>query len=732
MFSMLASYPALRLLCIVCPAIVSGVYFDVALHFWLYAGLGVFFAMCAGLIVNVVSKPRRDAPFSSVVVLYGLLMFCGFAAWSSYSYRYVSGDTVLRYLGKDVLVYGNVITKPGRSAAGFSWVVDVERVFDGERYITASGKLQVFLRSDPAMRPAVSTGDRIWVKGRPELISPPRNPGDFDAREYYRMSGIWASMYLYGPWMMVNSGPGSDSRFLVSVVRPLQEFLQESMDMLISGEDERNFFYGLVLGERDMIDEGTYEHFRRTATAHVLAISGLHVGLVVLLVLIVLQRLRTTSAGRWVVFGLVAFMLLVYCQVTGNAPSVRRASVMTVILLGGYAMGRKIYPLNSLAAADLLMLSLHPLELYQAGFLMTNAAVASILLVFPLLARISVSWKGRSASLRTAIWNSLGITIAATAGVAPLIALYFGTCSIIGLLANLPVVFLVTVMLYTMLPALVFNMFAPPVAGLYGLSAEFVSSLTLKTAELFSSLPWASFDCSPGAGFVFLYYVTMGIVLFCIHEKRYAAAVIVMLLAWNLVAWETFFREPDGGGGFLQPLGLRQGQAVLLHDQGGLTLLVGTDAHPASEDIIADQMRYFGIDSIDVAVEFFSSATFSDQFPSRHLLPAAEMALSRQGAVIARSGKNRVNILWPDGSVAVVVDGIDALTAFSGNPGYRVICRTGRFSISDYKRVENWFRTAEPGELILMCERRISDEDRRLVDYFSSRNPSARAWHDGR
>ncbi|RNA64685.1 ComEC family competence protein [Prosthecochloris sp. ZM_2] len=530
-------FPALRLLIIVCCGIPAGVFTGVSLSFWVTVAAVLVAGLVLLAVFNGVRSPFGGLPSPPELIVYHFLVFCVFAAYSQQSYRYVAPDSVLRYLDKDVLVYGRVMSRPKRSERGYRWILEASRVSADGAEEMVSGRLQVFLRSEGDELAGVEPGDMIWLKGRPRPIQGAQHPGGFDAREYYRLQGVRATVYLHGAWLMENHGPKGRAFFETAVVRPLRQYLDRSIGALVRGEDERRFFSGVLLGERDELDGVIREQFRKTGTAHVLAISGLHVGLLVVLVLVVLQRLRKTSAGRWAVFLVVVSFLAIYCQVTGNAPSVRRASLMTVILLGGTVTGRKVYPLNSLAAADLVILARDPLELWQAGFLMTNAAVMSIILLYPVLMRPAAGWHGLTAPARRFLWGSFSVSLAAMAGVSPLIAHFFGTFSLIGIVANLPVVMLVSLMLYAIVPGLVLGLVSSHVAHFFGESASALASLTLAVTQLFSTVSWGVLDWKPGAGEVVLFYVTLLAGLRLALRRRWRGVVTVLLLSATVVVW---------------------------------------------------------------------------------------------------------------------------------------------------------------------------------------------------
>lgn len=716
----LAPYPALRLLFPVCTGILAGVFVPLPLRWWLV----LFFLSAVFLIVSLVvcragkrSMPSSPGFFS--VVVYTSLVFSGFAAYSGYSYNHVRADSVLNWLDREVLVYGKVVSRPKQYEKGAGWTMEVREVFEKGKTSSASGRIRVFLRLGHGDRQLPETGDMVRLKGRPALIEGAANPGDFDPREFYRMQGVHAELFCAGPWQMINYGVDGGDLFESLVVRPVRRYLDASLDALLPAGQEREFFKGLLLGSRDLLDPEVYRSFRTTGTAHVLAISGLHVGLVVVGLMAVLQRFRTTGAGRWAVFGFVALVLFVYAAVTGSAAPVKRASLMTLALLGGSVSGRRSFPLNSLAAADLVLLSLDPLDLFSAGFLMTNAAVAAIILLYPPLSSFAGGWPGIAGALFRPLWQAFSVSLAAIAGVAPLIALFFGTFSFAAFIANLPVVFLVSLMLYSILPALLLNLVMPSLALLPASSAWLFSSMALDVTAFFGSLEWASVDVHPGIGDLAVYYLALVLTLFFIRRNSAAGILITVLCALNLFVWKPLVAGPVSPPPVL-PVNVT-GTTALLVTSGGSTILVDIGKKPRDIETIERQMRRNGIASLAAAVQFTApdSLVATAEAP-KHML-STDRFLKLSSFVLARPEREVLQVWSPDGSSMLFVSGIDALSRLEGDGPARAFVRVKRFGIAEYRALSEWLDSAVPKECVILRSPRMRSKDRALLAHLAGK-----------
>ncbi|ASQ90191.1 hypothetical protein CHL67_03925 [Prosthecochloris sp. GSB1] len=715
-----APYPALRLLLPVCTGILTGIFVSLPLRWW----LALFFLSAVVLTVSlVVSRSgKRSMPSSPdffSMAVYTSLVFSGFAAYSGYSYNYVRADSVLNWLDREVLVYGKVASRPKQYEKGAGWTMEVKEVFEKGKTSSASGRIRVFLRLGHGERRLPETGDMVRLKGRPELIEGAENPGDFDPREFYRMQGVHAELFCAGPRQMIDYGVDGGDPFEFWIVRPVRRYLDASLDALLPAGQEREFFKGLLLGSRDRLDPEVYRSFRTTGTAHVLAISGLHVGLIAVGLTAALQRFRTTSAGRWAVFGFVALVLFVYAAVTGSAAPVKRASLMTLVLLGGSVSGRRSFPLNSLAAADLVLLFLDPLDLFSAGFLMTNAAVAAIILLYPPLSSLAGGWPGIGGALFRPFWQAFSVSLAAIVGVSPLIAFFFDAFSFAAFIANLPVVLLVSLMLYAILPALLLNLVMPSLALLPAASAWLFSSMALDVTAFFGSLDWASVDVHPGIGDLAVYYPALILTLFFTRRKKAAGVLVSVLCTLNLFVWRPLVAGPVSPPPVL-PVNVT-GTTALLVTSGGSTILVDIGKKPRDIETIERQMRRNGIASLAAAVQFTAPDSLVASVGAPQHMLSTDRFLKLSSFVLARPERHVLRVWSPDGSSMLLASGIDALSSFERDGADRVFVCVKRFGIAEYRALSEWLDSAAPKECVVIRSPRMRSKDRALLAHLAGK-----------
>ncbi len=262
-----------------------------------------------------------------------------------------------------------------------------------------------------------------------------------------------------------------------------QRLLQRYLDLGI-GQEEAAVAVAMTLGDRSRLTNELRDTYSMSGASHILALSGMHLGIIYLLFSFLL------GFGRWswlreiiIVASIWAFVFL-----TGLSPSAVRAAVMITIYSIVSVANRNRMSLNALAFAALVMLIANPLNLYDVGFQMSFLAVFAILVLYPSVYRwVDAQWLSNHSVAKWA-WAMVVLSCCAQVGVAPLTAYYFGRFSVYFLLTNFVVIPLATLLLYLSV-AMVTTMFWPKVAAWMAKALTAVASLQNTTVEWISGLP---------------------------------------------------------------------------------------------------------------------------------------------------------------------------------------------------------------------------------------------------
>lgn len=380
-------------------------------------------------------------------------------------------------------------------------------------------------------------GEELWVRSR---ISPPvsaRNFDEFDYARYLIRKGISGTGFVAsGHWQF--SECRKEKEGIATVLYRLAASYRTQIENLyrrlgIEG-DELAVLSALTLGDKTDLSESVRESYSVAGVSHVLALSGLHIGLLYALAFFLLCPLLLGGQSGRVLRSLLLILLLwLFAFFTGLSPSVVRSAAMFSIWALADLCGRQSFSLNTLALTAWLMLLVRPVWLFDVGFQLSFAAVLSILLFQPFLNRLCPV-RHRAG---TYLWGLVSVSVAAQLGTAPLVLFYFSRFSTHFLLTNLLVVPLVTLILY----AAVVLLLLTPMSGLQAVAAVGLEKM-LRMLNLLvrwvEQLPYASVDG------IWLYplevagcYLVLGAFFCYLCHRRYARLVtaLVLLAAWGAV-----------------------------------------------------------------------------------------------------------------------------------------------------------------------------------------------------
>ena len=310
---------------------------------------------------------------------------------------------------------------------------------DGGEWTPASAELLVTARATTAMAqrrqaPYFRYGDRLQLRGR--IREPPTLEG-FDYAAYLARQGISEVMDAQSATLI---GEDEGSAFYRRLYG-LRQQLAASIAAVVP-EPQSALAQATLLGLRRAMPGELTEAFRRTGTSHLLAISGLHIGIL----LSVSLAAAAAALGRKRYLHLIAPLVVIwlYALLSGMSPSATRACIMGSVYLASLAFGRQRRALAPLGCAAALMVAVSPAIIFSISFQLSFAALAGIAAFSDTFGDVFRALAARFTSARSAlrppllaIADMLGVSLAATAATLPLIALHFERVSTIGIPASL-------------------------------------------------------------------------------------------------------------------------------------------------------------------------------------------------------------------------------------------------------------------------------------------------------
>ncbi len=383
-------------------------------------------------------------------------------------------------------------------------------------------------------------GDELVLGG--ELTPPraPSNPGGFNYREYLRRQKVYSTIKVEKTDVVHLLG-SNRANPVVYKVFGFKDITRKIVSSNIPKE-EASILAGILLGDREDIPVEMMDEFIKTGTIHILAISGLNVGLVAFIILAFFKLLRIPRRTRYF---LAIVFLIIYCIMTGGRPSVVRATLMASVLLFGLVIDRDADVMNSLAISALILLFVNPFYLFDPGFQLSFLTVIAIVMLTPKLEGfikmdtpegMVESWHFKT---KRFIVKSISVSLSAWLGIIPLIAYYSNTFSPITVLINLILIPLVTLATAIGFTLLISGIVSITLAKIFG-AACWLSLVGLtKVVSSFSNMPFSSWRVStPSILFILCYYIFL---LICINYRRLNLSMgkvaIIGLFMINLFTW---------------------------------------------------------------------------------------------------------------------------------------------------------------------------------------------------
>ncbi|MEN7546527.1 ComEC/Rec2 family competence protein [Rapidithrix thailandica] len=317
-----------------------------------------------------------------------------------------------------------------------SWkcVLKVKAVKTGGQWQKAKGSVLAYIAKQDSSN-SWQYGDVLLVQGTPVEVSPPLNPHQFDYKKYLAYHSIYHQHFLKPHETVVLLGNTPHHRLLAHSYR-LRTYFQKKFAQQFSSESAAGVATALVFGIKEGLDQDTQQAYASAGAMHVLAVSGLHVGIIFFVVNFLFGKCKSTPWGA-VLFAFISLSLLWgYAFITGLSASVLRAVTMFTFVIVGQSLHRRSNIYNTLAVSAFVLLCFQPYLIVQVGFQLSYIAVVGIVYLQPKLVGL---WKTERPVWRW-IWEISTVSIAAQIATAPLSLLYFHQFPTYFLFSNLVVI----------------------------------------------------------------------------------------------------------------------------------------------------------------------------------------------------------------------------------------------------------------------------------------------------
>ena len=376
---------------------------------------------------------------------------------------------------------------------GFSnrFIIQVESIISENRPVPARGKILLNVLLDSVENSKLQPGTRILSLWKPQEINNSPNPFQFDYKNYLKHLKIERQLRITHKQIQVLDS----SRSLRSIAWNFREQIISSLKKHNFKNDEIAVFQALILGQRRDISDELYKNYAAAGAIHILAISGLHIGILLIMLNYLLKPIERVKRGKWLKLLLILILLWSFAFLTGLSASVVRAVCMFSFLAVGMQMRRKTGSLNSVFLSLFFLLLIDPYYLFQVGFQLSYLAVISIIIFQPLIYNL-LSTKIKVLDY---FWKLTSVSLAAQIGVIPLSLYYFHQFPGLFLVTNLIVlpflgiilglgILIIVLSLANILPGILENLFSYMLSSLNSIIENIAGLDTL----IFSDINFSS------------------------------------------------------------------------------------------------------------------------------------------------------------------------------------------------------------------------------------------------
>lgn len=436
-----------------------------------------------------------------------------------------------------------------------------------------------------------------YYKGREE-----RNPGEFDYDAYLKSKGILG--ILNGNDISSIKILNAESNFFTNLIFQVRKQIDFQIKKFHSPETA-SLLRGLLLADRGEINYEVKQQFINSGVVHVLAVSGLHVGYIILIFLFVFGRFNLFLRSILTIVGLLCFMFI-----TGVPPSVFRATVMAIVIITAFLSNRSTNVINSISIAALIILVINPNEIYNPGFQLSFSAVLSIAIIYPHLEKMISTWNIHNKILKYVL-VFLGVSLSAQIGTLPFTLLYFNQFSVIALATNLIVIPAIGVIIATAIVTLVFSSFLPFIAIYFATANDLITKWVLSLIKLSGELSFSHIKLFNYSVIdLIIFYLMLGVLLYYLprFSKIISKAVLFALVILNiffLSSLDDVDLMPDNCLSVIM-IDVGQGDSFLIKFPNGKTALIDagntTITFDNGERVITPLLEYLGIKKIDYGI----------------------------------------------------------------------------------------------------------------------------------
>ncbi len=474
--------PFIRLIICFIIGIVAAITFKISPNYLFFTGWAILCIVFVGLNLWLKKRIIYLQSYYFGICIYLIMILSGIIICNQHK-EIFKDNHFSKIPSKQLIVYLLEEPKVKGDIARFN--VEVTNNLQENYLVATQGKLLLAMRFDTTKSLNLHYGDLLLIKSKFKETEPAYNPSEFDYKGFLSSQQIYYQSFI---------NQKETKKLDEHVANPIKEFALkfrerqiEKFNTYLKDSSVKAVASTLILGYRADLSKDILQTYTKTGTMHVLSVSGMHVGIVVYLLSFMLMFLSKSKKGRILQAIIMISLVWFYALITGLAPSIERAAIMTTFIMLGKARSLKTNTFNIIAVTAFVILIFDPFAVINVGFQLSFIAVAGIIYLQPLVC----SFYNTSNKILDWVWKLTAVSIAAQIATAPLSLYYFHQFPIYFILSNL-FIFLPSILIMYFGLFFLLLYYIPPIAFLLAWGLEFSIKFTNHGLKLIEHIPHAN------------------------------------------------------------------------------------------------------------------------------------------------------------------------------------------------------------------------------------------------
>lgn len=519
-----------------------GIYLQWHVHFSLFSMLISLMCFTSAVIAYsyVTLSVHYKLPWLQGSIIFLLLLTAG----SLLSYNQdIRNDTLWfgNYLNNTNQIIVRINEPLQEKTASYKTEATVEQSLIGKNSKTVKGKLIIYFKKDFASLPHY--GDRLLINNVLKEIKDPGNPGTFDYKKYAALQQLHYTAFLKkNDWVILKEKKENFITRLIYFAR--ERILSILKENILGNSGELAIAEALLIGYSADLDKQMIQAYSNTGVIHIIAISGMHLGLIYVLLFTILNNIPVIKNSAFMKAIIVISLLWCFAFITGANASILRSALMFSCIIIGNNVGKQSNIYNSLAISAFILLCYNPYYLWDVGFELSYLAILGIVIFHKRLFHL-ISFENK---WLVKLWEMISLTLTAQIFTFPICLYYFHQFPNIFLVTNVIMIPLSSLILFAEI--LLVALYNVPVMGIIlGKVTSYLIMVMNKSILWFSKLPYAStsFISASWLSTIILYICIIYFSLWIFKKHRsffYGSLLSFLMFTYNsLVTKLKFFNQ---------------------------------------------------------------------------------------------------------------------------------------------------------------------------------------------